>query len=296
MLADMSVFQDKIAIVTGGGSGIGKALCEALAREGAEVVVADIDAARAREVARGITASGGRARGAALDVRDAGAFRALVEDVARTSGRLDYLFNNAGIAVNGEVRDITLEDWNRVIDVDLHGVVHGVTAAYPIMVAQRSGHIVNTASLAGLIAAPGITSYNAAKHGVVGLSRGLRAEGADLGVRVSVVCPGFIDTPILTESRYVNLDKERMLGLLKVKPLAPEACAKAILEGVARNQATIVVTWHAKVMWLAQRLFPWAVERLAVETTRLMRKYRGAEVVRREAEAEPERDAAVPQS
>ena len=291
MLANMSAFQGKIAIITGGASGIGKALCEVLAQRGAEVVVADIDLPRAQAVAGAISAAGGRARAAALDVCDAGAFRALVEDVARTSGRLDYLFNNAGIAVNGDVRDVTLGDWQRVIDVDVNGVIHGVAAAYPIMVAQRSGHIVNTASLAGLIPAPGITSYCAAKHAVVGLSRGLRAEGADLGVKVSVVCPGFIDTPILRESRYVNLDKEGLLSLIPVKPITPETCARAILNGVSRNEATIVVTWHAKLLWMAQRLFPWAVERLAIEATRNLRKHRRSEVVSRAAE--PETDGAV---
>jgi NAD(P)-dependent dehydrogenase (short-subunit alcohol dehydrogenase family) len=270
----MSIFQGKIAIVTGGASGIGKALCEALAREGAEVLVADVNAAGAEAVAEGITRAGGKARAEALDVRDAAAFRALAEGEKKRAGRIDYFFNNAGIAVNGEVRDITLDDWKPVIDVDLYGVVHGVTAVYPIMVAQGSGHIVNTASAAGLIPAPGITSYAAAKHGVVGLSRSLRAEGADLGVKVSVVCPGFIETPILHTSRSVGVDTEALLKKLPLKAISAEACAEAILKGVARNHAVIVVTWQAKLGWLLERAFPWLLDRVALKVVRDVRAAR----------------------
>jgi NAD(P)-dependent dehydrogenase (short-subunit alcohol dehydrogenase family) len=251
----MSVFHGKVAIITGGASGIGRALGEALAREGAEVVLADLRGERAAEVAAGIVKAGGRARGAALDVCDAAAFAQLVATTVAESGRLDYLFNNAGIAISGEVRDQTLDDWNRVLAVNLHGVVHGVAAAYPVMIAQKDGHIVNTASLAGLTANPGLVPYAASKHAVVGLSTSLRAEAADLGVRVSVVCPGLIDTPIITDSRFVNLDREGVLADLPAALPAAE-CAQAILRGVRRNRPVIVVTWLAKLLWLLQRLLP----------------------------------------
>ncbi len=252
----MSVFNGRVAIITGGASGIGRALAEALAREGAEVVLADLRGERALEVAAEIVKSGGRARGAALDVCDAAAFAALVAATVAESGRLDYLFNNAGIAITGEARDMTLDDWNRVLAVNLHGVVHGVAAAYPVMIAQKSGHIVNTASLAGLTAHPGLVAYAASKHAVVGLSTSLRAEAADLGVRVSVVCPGLIDTPIITDSRFVNLDREGVLADLPFAALPAAECAQAILRGVRRNRPVIVVTWVAKLTWLLQRLLP----------------------------------------
>jgi len=174
----MTTFRDRTAIVTGGASGIGKAVCEALAEHGAIVVVADLDAARAETVAQGIRARGGRAQARQLDVRDAAGFQKLVGDTAAEHGRLDYLFNNAGIGVAGEERDVSLEDWNEVLAVDLHGVVHGVRAAYALMVRQGHGHIVNTASLVGLIPSGGEISYTTAKYGVVGLSHALRAGGA----------------------------------------------------------------------------------------------------------------------
>lgn len=252
----MSAFGGKIAIVTGGASGIGRAVCEALGARGAVVVVANLAAEGAAAVARGIVERGGRAEAKALDVRDAEAVKKLVNDTAAAHGRLDYLFNNAGIAILGEERDVSLDDWRRVLDVNLYGVVHGVRAAYPIMVKQGAGHIVNTASLAGLVPAPGEASYAAAKFGVVGLSYTLRVEGAALGVKVSVVCPGFIDTPILTVSpiRYAT-DRARMMALAPT-PMAPEECAETILRGVEKNRATIIVTGHAKVLAWLQRMSP----------------------------------------
>jgi NAD(P)-dependent dehydrogenase (short-subunit alcohol dehydrogenase family) len=251
-----STFQGRIAIVTGGASGIGRALCEALGAAGAVVVVADVDEIRAAAVAKGITGAGGRAQARALDVRDAAAFQALVDAVAAEHGRLDYLFNNAGIAIAGEERDVTLEDWNRVLDIDLHGVVHGVRAAYALMVRQGSGHIVNTASIAGLVPCPMEASYSAAKFGVVGLSHALRAEGKRLGVKVSVVCPGFIDTPILVNSPIRGPGDHALLRGLIPRPMPAARCARLILEGVAKNRSTIVVTTHAKLLRALSRISP----------------------------------------
>src|SRR5258706_9836070 len=185
----MSVFNGKVAIITGGASGIGRALGEALAREGAEVVLADLRGERALEVAAEIVKAGGRARGAALDVCDAAAFAALVAATVAESGRLDYLFNNAGIAISGEARDMTLDDWNRVLAVNLHGVVHGVAAAYPVMIAQKSGHIVNTASLAGRAAHPRRGAFPAGKHAGVGVSASPPAGGGELRRRRGLVWP-----------------------------------------------------------------------------------------------------------
>ena len=121
---------------------------------------------------------------------------------------------------------------------------------------------------------PGVASYCASKHAIVGLSTCLRAEGAELGVRVSVVCPGFVDTPLLSTSRYVNIDRERALKMIPVKPIAPKECARAILSGVAMNQSLIVVTWQAKVLWLLQRWFPAALERIMLRAVRDFRKLR----------------------
>ncbi len=194
-------------------------------------------------------------RGAPVDVTDFEAVEKLVEDTVRERGHLDLMFNNAGIVVAGETQDFSYGDWHRVIDVNLYGVVHGAMAAYPVMVRQRSGHIVNTASLAGLVPATGEISYTASKYGVVGLSNALRAEGAQYGVKVSVVCPGFVRTPIYESCELIGLDREKITELAP-EGMPPRKCARAILRGVERNRAIIVVTALAKAFWVMQRLSP----------------------------------------
>jgi NAD(P)-dependent dehydrogenase (short-subunit alcohol dehydrogenase family) len=244
-------FAERVAIVTGGASGIGRAVSAALAARGAAVVVADIDAAGARAVAEGI---GTGATGAALDVTDAAAVRRLVEGTAAAHGRLDYLFNNAGIGAGGPVEQLELAEWQRVLDVDLNSVIYGVAAAYPIMVRQESGHIVNTASLAGLIPTPLLTPYAAAKHAVVGLSISLRVEAAAYGVRVSAVCPGPVDTPLLDQPGAVNARK--LLTNSLGEPHPAEAMAADILGGVAENRALIVSPQSARDAWERYRSSP----------------------------------------
>ena len=144
----------KIAIVTGGGSGIGEAVSQELARRGATVVVADINSGDAARVAEAIVRQGGRAEARQVDVSSEDAVRQMVEETAASHGRLDYLFNNAGIGIGGDARDLTSEHWRRVLGVDLFGVIYGTLAAYPIMTRQGFGHIVNTSSAAGLLPGP----------------------------------------------------------------------------------------------------------------------------------------------
>lgn len=171
-------FEGKQAIVTGGGSGIGAALCRTLAAAGADVVCTDIDGDAAAKTVAGLR----NARSAVLDVTDPAAVQAAVDDVVARAGRLDLMFNNAGITWGGDTELLTLDQWNAIIDVNIRGVVHGVAAAYPVMLRQGHGHIVNTASMAGLTAAGQITSYVMTKHAVVGLSLALRSEAVSRGV------------------------------------------------------------------------------------------------------------------
>ena len=269
-------FQGKVAIVTGAASGIGKALSGALARRGATVVLADIDEAGAKAAADDIAAGPpGRASGVALDVTDADAVATLVERTARDHGHLDLLFNNAGIGIVGPVRELTLAHWNRAIDVNLRGVVHGVVAAYPVMIRQGRGHIVNTASLAGLLPSPMLTPYGMTKHGVVGLSTSLRMEAAAHGVRVSVVCPGVIDTPLLDKGNPPDLPQvdvpsaRRLLTKMIGGPYPASSLAEDVLDALARNRPIIVTPRHARIPWRVYRLSP----RLIIESgPRFMRR------------------------
>jgi NAD(P)-dependent dehydrogenase (short-subunit alcohol dehydrogenase family) len=252
-------YSDAVAVVTGGGSGIGAALGKALATDGAVVVLADRDGAAAAGVAAAIGAAGGRAESAALDVRDAAAVQALVDDVMRRHGRIDYWFNNAGLGVGGEVREHTLDDWRYIVDVNLMGVIHGIHAVYPRMIEQGFGHIINTASIAGLGPAPSTTSYSATKHAVVGLSRSLRAEAQLYGVRVSALCPGAIRTPILIGGgKFGRLTKpvarETQMQLWeRLRPMDPDVFARKVLGHVARNESIIIEpSWWRVVYWLGR--------------------------------------------
>ena len=214
----------RCAVVTGGASGIGRALAEALAVTGVGIVVADRQTELAEQVALGIRARGGAARAAELDVRNLDCFRKVVQDAFAESGRLDYLFNNAGIAVSGEIGGYEPADWDDVIDVNLRGITHGILAAYPLMIEQGFGHIVNTASMAGLMSSPAMGGYTVTKHAVVALSRVLRIEARRHGVRVSVLCPGVIRTPILEGGRYgrLKLDPALIAGFFeRLRPMDP---------------------------------------------------------------------------
>jgi NAD(P)-dependent dehydrogenase (short-subunit alcohol dehydrogenase family) len=261
----LRVFDGATAIVTGGASGIGRALGEELARRGSEVVLADLQVALAKEVASGIRAFGGRAEAQRVDVTDFPAMERLLRDTAERTGRLDYMFNNAGIGIGGPISLHTIEDWNRIIGVNLWGVINGVQAAYQIMLNQRFGHIVNTASLAGLVPGAGTPSYTTTKYAVVGLSKVLRAEAATEGIRVSVLCPGFVRTPILEGGgKYgknlmeMSPEQERILRELteKVKPMPPNTFACKALAAIAKNKAIIVIPTWWKLLWWIDRLFP----------------------------------------
>jgi len=267
----------KVAIVTGAASGIGEAVSLELARRGARVVVADIDADGAQRVATAIAESGGQAAASHVDVTQEQDITRLAEETASAYGRLDYQFNNAGIAIGGDARDLTLDQWRHVLDVDLNGVLYGTLAAYPIMVRQGFGHIVNTSSAAGLLPTPLNAPYCTAKYAVVGLSLSLRAEGADLGVKVSVVCPGWVRTPIFENPVVVNMPQElldRPPG--RIKWIEAAQAARVILDGVARNQAVIAFPGYIRLAWRVYRLFPRVVERSAPRQVREARTHRTA--------------------
>jgi NAD(P)-dependent dehydrogenase (short-subunit alcohol dehydrogenase family) len=253
-MASTGGFDGKVAIITGGGSGIGAALAAELRQRGATVVTADL--------------VGGDVD---LDVRDREAFAALVDDVAGEHGRIDLLFNNAGISLGGETHLMDPSYFDRVIDVNLRGVVNGVFAAYPRMVEQGHGQIVNTASVAGLAGTPMVAAYSMAKHGVVGLSLSLRPEARLHGVKVNVFCPGPVDTPILDSSPPADLPAEppgvlkgrEYMAVLGQKPVPPAEVAGPALRGVARNRPVIIAPAKAKAAWYLVRVSPRLMDRVA---------------------------------
>lgn len=245
----------KVAIITGGASGIGRALCEELAKTGTIIVAADINMEGAQQVASAITGNGGKARAEALDVKNAEAVKALIDRVTAQYRRLDYMFNNAGITIGAEARDMSLEHYRSILDTNLHGVIHGSIFAYDIMVKQGFGHIVNTASTAGLIPFPVQVPYSATKFGVVGFSKALRIEAAALGVRVSVVCPGFVRTGIFDAMPFLKVDKQKLFEKIP-KTVEPDRAAQIILKGIRKNKALISFPFSARFFCWLYRLHP----------------------------------------
>jgi NAD(P)-dependent dehydrogenase (short-subunit alcohol dehydrogenase family) len=250
--ADVDVFSGKTAIVTGAASGIGRALTVLLAQRGATVFAADRDP----DGLDGLAQSG-NVRTVVLDVTDQPAVHELVDRACSETGRLDYIFNNAGIVVGGDFDEMSDEVWRRIVDINFWGVVYGTQAAYPRMLKQGSGHIVNTSSSAGVLPVPRSTAYAATKHAVVGLSTSLRAEAAPHGVRVSVVLPGTVDTKIFDSA--INLADYNYRTAIERVPMAltsPAAAAEAILRGVIRNDAHIAFPLLNRVIIRLYRAMP----------------------------------------
>lgn len=232
-------FRGKGCVVTGAASGIGLAVAEALLQAGAVVFLADRDGGELAAAAGRLGVHAGRVHQAIVDVTDQAQVQRVVDDAVARHGRLDFLFNNAGLGGTMPIEEATLEHWRRIVDVNLWGVVHGVHAALPIMRRQGGGHIVNTASIAGLVPFPYQALYCATKFAVVGLSESLRFELGAEGVRFSVVCPGNVATPIF--------------GPLPPPPDAIPAAdaARMILEGVAANRGVIALPEATRDLWRA---------------------------------------------
>lgn len=271
----MKTFRDKIVIVTGGASGIGRSISIYLAKKGARIIVADRNLQGAQDTADRIIANGGYGNAYQVDVTSPADIKNLFETVIKEYERIDYLFNNAGTSVDGEFQDITLDYWKHVLDVNLWGVVLGCHYVYPILQKQGSGHIINTASLAGLIPG-GLTScYSASKHAVVGFSLTLRSEAKLYGIKVSAFCPGMIRTPILDTAPkvtdYLNSEKNKE-RTLKMNLPDPGDVVKKVIRGVIRNKGIIVVPVKHKMYWWIHRMFPEFIPTMFYRIIRTMKR------------------------
>ncbi len=259
---NIKIFNGAVAIITGGASGIGRSLGKALALRGCTVVLADINFPLAKKTAEQICAEGGRAIPAELDVTDFDAVKSVVNDTVNKYGRLDYIFNNAGIGINGRFQYFETKDWERCININLRGVINGVRAAWPVMEKQGFGHIINTASTAGIFPWPTSIAYTATKHAVVGMSTALRAEAAQTGVRISVLCPGTIQTPLIEQGgrngRWVGPHSEEKIEELfrGSYAMSPDKFAEQALRQIARNKPIIIIPSGYKLLWWINRLSP----------------------------------------
>jgi NAD(P)-dependent dehydrogenase (short-subunit alcohol dehydrogenase family) len=250
-----SLFTNKIIVITGAGSGLGMGLSLALAELGAILVLADINAQTLDDVVQKAKSMGGQASGQLTDTRIYEQVKNLIETTVATHQHIDYLFNNAGIGIASECQDISIDDWHKVIDVNLMGMVYGCEIGYKQMVKQGFGHIVNTASLAAIMPFPTAVPYATSKFAVLGMSRSLRIEGEKLGVKVSAICPGFVQTEIYNNA-IRQLPTQQLMKAIVLPVIGLDQAIHAILKGVAANKSMIVFPFYSRLLWFVTRLFP----------------------------------------
>src|SRR2546426_2608571 len=243
----MESLKDRTAVVTGGASGIGRSLCLAFAGEGARIVVADIDDAGMAETARGVAKAGSKAITVETDVTKLASVQSLADRAFGEFGRVHVLCNNAGVAVHGLLDSASHRDWEWVLGVNLWGVIHGIEAFVPRMIVQKEpGHIVNTASMAGLIASQGLGVYNTSKYAVVGLSETLVKDLKPHRIGVSVLCPLGVETRIrdsersrpaaLRNERAERAEPMQLIG----RYLSPETVADMVLAAIHANELYVI--------------------------------------------------------
>jgi NAD(P)-dependent dehydrogenase (short-subunit alcohol dehydrogenase family) len=244
------IFSGKTCIVTGAASGIGRGLAAALAARGATVAVVDYSAERLDKTKRLFAEYGDRTRYYKVDVSNPEEVEQMVKEVAET-GHLDYIFNNAGIIVYGPVETLSRESWERIININLWGVLNCVYAALPVMLAQGFGHIVNMASMGGIAPVALQSSYNATKFAVLGFTETIRYELARKGIEVTAICPGNISTAIVeTSYGLAEVEKDRNAPDYPQDSISVEVGVEEMLQGIEQKKPIIVVPYRLMDDWL----------------------------------------------
>lgn len=244
-------------IITGAGSGLGRALALHLAQRKARLVLSDLNEATLEETAKMVIAAGAEAHTVAGDISRIETVQRLRTVAAEHFGEVDILINNAGFAVFGEIAEVPPEDWRRQIDVNLHGVVLGCHAFMPGMVRRGRGFILNVASSAGLMSLPGLGAYNASKAAVVALSRTMRAELAGTGVKVSALCPTIFKSNIHRTAKTFSEPLDDLAeGLITTSRWPADKVAAMALRGLERGQLHVIPQLDGRIFWVLHRLWP----------------------------------------
>jgi NAD(P)-dependent dehydrogenase (short-subunit alcohol dehydrogenase family) len=246
-------------VVTGAGSGLGRAFCTLLAKQGARILASDVNLAAAEETAR-LTG----ANAIACDVSRVEDVTRVADEAERLWGGVDLVVNNAGVAVAGRMGEVSLEDWHWVFNINLWGVIHGCHVFVPRLRAQKSGRIINVASAAGLLSPPQMAPYNVTKAAVVALSETLHGELRDEGIGVTVVCPTYFPTNIHKNERGVTDPRLRAMltRLIEAGKLTAEDVAKAALDGAAAGELYVTPQPDGRFMWQVKRMMPTSFHKL----------------------------------
>ncbi|MEJ2513745.1 MAG: SDR family oxidoreductase [Gammaproteobacteria bacterium] len=248
--------KDRSIVITGAGSGLGRAVALRYAREGWRVGVLDVATDRARHVAGEVRATGAEAMSVTCDVSDESAVKRAARRVEKTWGSPDVLVANAGVAGSGTLEDTPMDTWRWIFDVNVFGVVATCRAFLPMMTAAGSGHIVTVSSAAGFVAAPGMAAYNASKAAVISISESLRGEVSGRGVSVSVVCPSFFQTRLLEDFRGTEASREIAAKLMKRSGLQADDVAESIYRAVRKKEFMVVPHADASRILLVKRFAP----------------------------------------
>lgn len=261
-------FAGSTVVVTGAGSGIGRAAALQVSAKGARVVLADVNAEGLEETVLQVRTSGGTVvHHEAFDVSDEDSVAAFAHRSLEAAGSVDVIMNVAGISTWGRIQDLASEHWRRVVEIDLMGPIHVMSAFVPAMIeAGRGGHVVNVSSAAGLFGLPIHAPYSAAKFGLRGVSEVLRFDLEHHDIGVTLVCPGAVKTPLVGTVTIVGVDRDhpavrQAIGEFERHAVSPESAAAAMIRGVEKGRYLVFTSRDIRIGHLAQRYFPWGYER-----------------------------------
>lgn len=260
----MKSVDGKRALITGAASGIGRELALAFAREGALTLLVDIDGEGLDETSALVAGTGSDSRSYVADVSSRDQVDAIAGRVEMEFGGLDILVNNAGVFIWADIADTAIEDWEWILGVNLWGPILTVNAFLPGMLERRSGHIVNVASLGGLITMPTLGAYSTSKFGLVGFTETLQHEMKPLGIAVTLVCPGNTRTPITGHIRVRGYDRDKLIRMSfdRMPRMPAERAAGLILEGIKREKGMLILTPLAHILYGMKRTAPWLLRSL----------------------------------
>jgi len=252
----------KVAFITGAAGGIGYCCAKALAQQGCHIILTDLNEEGLENAAQDIRQLGCEAETFVLDVSDFDAFKEVAKQAASWKGHVDILINNAGIMIGGGIGETDIAMLHKVSDVNTFGPINGIKAFYDHMIARKSGHVVNISSLFGLMHLPYVSAYCMTKASIVGLSNALRGELAPFGINVTLVCPGSVDTGLISNGHWTQSKGGEFIPGQFVKGFksSPEKIADQVVAGIKKNKSTVMAGADAKILSRMIRFIPWMFE------------------------------------